>query len=151
MPIELIAPWYVPSIPSGDLRNLPEGVNVTLFNPENHGGNLSSGRLQREYEISSRAIGESLLNFSPERLALHETIVGISTQIRVNDENHFVTAFKDIYYNHVLPMVAAHKAEFGVREENIKEASRKLVADYVQTGLLDTNNPMAARILAVSK
>ena len=146
------ADWYVPSVTAANFRNLPAGLTLTVFNPLNHSDQgLSPERLQREYEISTRAIGESLVNFSPERLALHETIIGISTQIKTRGEDNFVQVCDEIYKNNVLPVVAARKAEFAQRETAIKENARACTNQYLEQGSIDVTSPLAGRIAEVAQ
>ncbi len=117
------ADWYVPSLSSANTE-LPEGLYITMFDSKNHTSELSSEQIKQEYERNAKAVGEYVLSLSPERLALHETIVSISTLLKVQSEDDFVDTFHKIYKEQVLPAIEAKKSLF--------ESSKKIITSNVE-------------------
>lgn len=99
------ADWYVPSL-SNSGNDLPEGLFITMFDAKNHvNEGLSSEQIKQEYEQNAKAVGEYVLCLSPERLALHETIVAMSLNLKFSSEDDFVEKFHKIYKEAVLPKI----------------------------------------------
>ncbi|MFI3241331.1 MAG: zeta toxin family protein [Alphaproteobacteria bacterium] len=113
------ANWYVPSLNTANVE-LPEGLYITMFDEKNHTSDLTSEQIKTEYERNAKAIGEYVLSLSPERLALHETIVAISTNLKVQSEDNFVDTFHKIYNEEVLPMIESKKTLFAAKQKMIK-------------------------------
>lgn len=115
------ADWYVPSLNSSK-EELPEGLFITMFDSRNHvSEGLSSSDVKKEYERNSKAVGEYILSLSPERLALHETIIAISTQLKVASEDDFVDTFNKIYEEAVLPLIQSKNSVFETKNKLIKK------------------------------
>ena len=90
------ANWFIPSI-SNNTDNLPEGLFITMFDAKNHvNEGLTSEQIKQEYEQNAQAVGEYVLCLSPERLALHETIVAMSTNLKFQSEDDFIEKFHKI-------------------------------------------------------
>lgn len=99
------ADWYVPSLNNAG-NELPEGLFITMFDAKNHvNEGLTSEQIKQEYEQNAKAVGEYMLCLSPERLALHETIVAMSLNLKFSSEDDFVEKFHKIYKEAVLPKI----------------------------------------------
>ena len=122
------ADWYVPSVTSAQTV-LPEGLFITMFDAKNHVDNgLTSEQIKQEYEQNSKAVGEYILSLSPERLALHETIVAMSLNLKFQSEDDFVAKFDKIYTETVLPKIKDKKHYFEtmneLRRKNIEKSAK---------------------------
>lgn len=122
------AEWYVPSVNNAQTV-LPDGLFITMFDAKNHVDNgLTSEQIKQEYEQNSKAVGEYVLSLSPERLALHETIVAMSLNLKFQSEDDFVEKFEKIYKEAVLPKIEDKKHYFDaandLRRKKIEESAK---------------------------
>lgn len=123
------ADWYVPSISNAE-KELPEGLFITMFDAKNHvNEGLSSERIKQEYEQNAKAVGEYVLCLSPERLALHETIVAMSTNLKFQSEDDFIEKFHKIYNDEVLPKIKDKENYFAqmsvLRRKSVEQSAVK--------------------------
>ncbi|MBO6290342.1 MAG: zeta toxin family protein [Alphaproteobacteria bacterium] len=122
------ADWYVPSI-SNAADNLPEGLFITMFDEKNHvNEGLTSEQIKKEYERNAKAVGEYVLCLSPDRLALHETIVAMSLNLKFSSEDDFIEKFHKIYQEAVLPKIQDKENYF----EKMSVLRRRLVEQNAQ-------------------
>lgn len=132
------ADWYVPSL-SGEIE-LPEGLFITMFDAKNHvNEGLSSEQIKKEYEQNAKAVGEYVLSLSPERLALHETIVAMSLNLKFSSEDDFVNKFNKIYQEAVLPKIKEKSNYFTsinrLRRRSIEESAKLYFAEPPSEGI----------------
>lgn len=122
------ADWYVPSV-NGSETQLPDGLFITMFDAKNHvDEGLSNEQIKQEYERNAKAVGEYVLSLSPERLALHETIVTMSLKLKFKSEDDFVEKFQQIYNEAVLPKIEDKKHYL----EQMKTLRRKKIEQEAQ-------------------
>lgn len=122
------ADWYVPSINMAEMQ-LPDGLYITMFDAKNHiNENLTSEQIKQEYEQNAKAVGEYVLSLSPERLALHETIVAMSMNLKFQSEDDFIATFQKIYKDYVLPQIQDKSNYF----EQMAKIRRKSIERSVQ-------------------
>ncbi|MBQ8481245.1 MAG: hypothetical protein IJ532_01765 [Alphaproteobacteria bacterium] len=127
------ADWYVPVL-NVEETELPEGVFVTMFDSQNHiDEGLTSEQIKNEYERNAKAVGEYVLCLSPERLALHETIISMSLNLKFSSEEDFVNKFHKLYNEEVLPKIKDKKRYFdsmnGLRRNAIEQSARSYFAN----------------------
>ena len=127
------ADWYVPSVSTTETQ-LPEGLFITMFDAKNHvDEGLSSEQIKQEYEQNAKAVGEYVLSLSPERLALHETIVAMSLNLKFKSEDDFVAKFHKIYEEAVLPKIKDKDYYFSsmnrLRRRTIEVAAQSYFSD----------------------
>ncbi len=113
------AKWYIPSLNSVNIE-LTENVYITMFDAKNHVSELSSEEIKAEYEKNAKAVGEYVLSLSPQRIALHETIVTMSTLLKVESEDDFVDTFHKIYNEQVSPAIEENKKLFDDKKQEIQ-------------------------------
>lgn len=130
------APWYVPSINTAETQ-LPVGLYITMFDAKNHiNTGLTSEQIRQEYEQNAKAVGEYVLSLSPERLALHETIVAMSINLKFQSEDDFVAKFHEIYETAVLPKIQGKNNYF----ENMASLRRKSIETSAQKYFSENND-----------
>ena len=127
------ANWYVPSINTAETQ-LPDGLYITMFDAKNHiNEGLSSEQIRQEYEQNAKAVGEYILSLSPERLALHETIVAMSMNLKFQSEDDFVAKFHEIYKVAVLPRIQEKSNYFEsmavLRRKSIERSAQKYFSE----------------------
>ena len=131
------ASWFIPSI-SNSTDDLPEGLFITMFDAKNHvNEGLTSAQIKQEYEQNAKAVGEYILCLSPERLALHETIVAMSTNLKFQSEDDFIEKFHKIYQEAVLPKIKDKENYFS----RMSVLRRKSVEQNATLFFEDKNNP----------
>ncbi|MBE6453897.1 MAG: hypothetical protein E7017_03310 [Alphaproteobacteria bacterium] len=127
------ADWYVPSINTAETQ-LPDGLYITMFDAKNHiNEGLTSEQIRQEYEQNAKAVGEYILSLSPERLALHETIVAMSMNLKFQSEDDFVKKFHEIYKDYVLPQIQDKSNYFEqmakIRRKSIERSAQQYFSE----------------------
>ncbi len=136
------ADWYVPSLNNSE-NELPEGLFITMFDAKNHvNEGLTSEQIKQEYEQNAKAVGEYVLCLSPERLALHETIVAMSTNLKFQSEDDFIEKFHKIYQEAVLPKIKDKENYFS----RMSILRRKSVEQNATIFFEDKNNPIVKHL-----
>lgn len=143
------ARWFVPSINPLNSASLPDGLTLSIFDPANYAEpDLTAEQIQKKFAISVKALKArfyDFCNFSPERLALHETIVGVATRFKTRDEHHFIEIVQDIYTHHVLPVIRNLQPEFEQESEAIRHNVRHAASAYF-SGAPATESPYTAKL-----
>jgi 8-oxo-dGTP pyrophosphatase MutT (NUDIX family) len=117
---EEVAPWYVMS------EN--QSTEATIYTPTFYLKELRTAeQLQQDLMLCQQMTGVQVFNFSPERLALHETILGLSLYYNWAGEEEFEQVNRAIFEEQVRLCIEAHKVDFESIVAEITEAVTQLI------------------------
>jgi hypothetical protein len=127
-------------------RKVPWHVKMPLLSEylQNHESNTSDLRysilknaIREEHEIAEIASVvnpkhlSNIITFKPRRMAFHETIISIQTEVKLNDESELIQATNQVYNKHIKDLFKKKDSKSGKSFEDklydkvIKEVSDK--------------------------
>ncbi|AHE66866.1 zeta toxin family protein [Legionella oakridgensis] len=123
----------------GDLKyTVLDGEHVSYHDAE---------ELAELHQINPRLPPKEFVAFRPERLAWHETIVAVSTQIKVENEQDMYKKCMQVYGS-VLDELES--LDLDQKRETIKRYTTQMVNDYLR-GIDISSRPEGARIAKICK
>jgi len=114
------ADWYIPELSTSS--DIP-----TIFSKEtNVNQKLSAEQIQSNFMLRGKAFDDWYKHsLSPERLALHQTIVEMAFSFKWESEKKFQDTALKIYEDRVLPLISEKKRDFDFVRKKTEEQVQK--------------------------